>query len=116
MSSLLKSIPLSVVVSNNQFVLKSVAPRYHYEDGKRTDNVAGYTYRLVNTESFDTFTVSVPHSVPVVTTEALQAANEAKQHILVELDGATVTPYYSERTHSVEDSIKAVGIRRVSAK
>ncbi len=116
MSSLLKSIPLSVVVSSNQFVLKSVTPRYRYENNKRTDTVEAYSYRLVNTDSFDTFTVSVPHSVPVVTQEALQAANEAGQHILVELEDATITPYYSERTHSVEDSIKAAGIKRLIAK
>lgn len=116
MSSLLKCIPLSLVVSDNQFVLKSVAPRYRFEDGKRTDKVDGYTYRLVSTETFDTFTVSVPHSNPVMTPEALRAATEAGQHILVELEDAVVTPYYSERTRSVEDSIKAAEIRRVGAK
>lgn len=114
--TILKNIPLETVCSGNQFVLKSVAPRYRFEDGKRTDKVDGYTYRLVSTETFDTFSVTVSQSSPVISEEALRASNEAGQHVFVELEDATITPYFSERTHSVEDSIKAVGIRRVGAK
>ena len=114
--TVLQKIPLTVVVSSNQFVLKGVSPRYTYTDGKRTETIEAFSYKLVDPESFDTFTVSVAHTVPVVTPEALRGANEAGQHILVELEEATITPYYSERTHTIEDSIKAAEIRRVGAK
>lgn len=114
--TILKNVPLATITSTNRFVLRSVTPRYRYEDGKRTDKVDGYTYRLVSTETFDTFGVTVSQSSPVISEEALRASNEAGQHVFVELEDATITPYFSERTHSVEDSIKAVGIKRLSAK
>lgn len=116
MPTILKIVPLSMFLTLFTFVLKGVTPRYRYADNKRTDEIEGYVYRVVSTETYDTFNVFVPHGTPVVSADDLKIANEQGNHILVEIEDATITPYYSERTNSVEDSIKASSIRLVNGK
>lgn len=113
MSSICKNIPLSQLIGEyGAFVLKEIRPSYHYEAGKKTDQLEGYTYVVVNPDSFDRFTVKDSHTTPVVTPEILKANNDVGKHVYVEIEGATVTPYVS-KSGSIEDSIKITSIKRV---
>ncbi len=111
MPSIVKNAPLRHFIPTPEFIVKDVAPRYNYVDGKRTDSIIGHSYRLVNVESYDLITVLVEGTKPVITVDDLRTINEAGEKVVVEISGATVTPYYSVRTKSVEDSIKATGIK-----
>ena len=58
-----------------------------------------------NTDAFEKIREYLDQNKPLLTeTEELQ---EAGERIFVEFENAIVKPYYSERTHSIEDSIKA---------
>lgn len=114
MASMLKNVSMDGYQPDPTYVLKRVTPKYVYEDGNRTEKLEGYSYRVVNCSSYDTFTITVNHKKPVISQEALQEAAEDGKTVIVEVTGATVTPYLSTRTQSIEDSIKATDIRLVT--
>lgn len=113
MGSIVKGARLTDFMSDPTFVLKGISPRYKYENNARTEQLLGYNYRVVNRSSFDTIIVTVNQATPIISLERMQEADDADENIIVEITGATVTPYYSERTKSVEDSIKATSIKLV---
>lgn len=114
--TILKNIPLDIVLKDAQFVLKSVRPRYAYKGEQRSEEIEGFSYTLVDTVSFETLTITVlGQKTPAVSAEELSAANEAGEHIFVKPVNAVVTtPYINNRTKSIEDSIKATSISRVA--
>ena len=52
-------------------------------------------------------------STPLLTPERLEELQEAGERIFVEFENAVVKPYFNERTHSIEDSIKADAVTLV---
>ena len=89
---------------------------FRYENGAKTDEVQGYKYLVTNTGSFEQIEVFVPGNKPLLTPEKLEELQEAGERIFVEFENAIVKPYYSERTHSIEDSIKADAVHLVETK
>lgn len=119
MSSIIsnKTISLDSVVSEPVNILKNVNLRYKYEDGKKTDSVAGYVYEVVNSKTLDTFSVLVEGSKkPIVTNDEILAKNDEDEHIFVEFENARLKVYYSTSTKRIEDSIKADGVHIVETK
>lgn len=98
---------LAFFFKTNQFYLLTVAPRYAYKDGKRLNEIIGYLYTVVNTETYETISVFVEQSTPLISQQELEELKDSGKKIFVQFDNAVVKPYYSERTHSIEDSIKA---------
>ena len=119
MSSILlnKNIYLESVVPEPVNILKSVNVRYQYENGKRTDTIAGHVYEVVNSKTLDTFNVLVEGSKkPIVTNDEIFAKNDEDMHIFVEVENARLRLYYSTVTNKIEDSIKADGVHIVETK
>lgn len=119
MSSILlnKNIYLESVVPEPVNILKSVNVRYQYENGKRTDTIAGHVYEVVNSKTLDTFNVLVEGSKkPIVTNDEIFAKNDEDMHIFVEFENARLRLYYSTVTNKIEDSIKADGVHIVETK
>ena len=114
--TILNKIPLKTVMPSQQFILKGVTSRYKYNEGERTENIIGYVYRLVNMDTYDSINVLVEQMSPVISAEDLKMANEAGQKVVVEIDGATITPYYSLQTKSIEDSVRATSIKIIQTK
>ena len=86
---------------------------FRYENGTKTEEVQGHKYLVTNTDSFEQIEIFVPGNKPLLTPEKLEELQEAGERIFVEFENAIVKPYYSERTHSIEDSIKADAVHLV---
>lgn len=115
MGSLITRIILELIsiLPETVYVLLDISPRYAYENNARTDKIIGYVYTAVNTESFDTIKVFVEQAKPLMPSDELRTMREQSQQVLVEFENAVVKPYYSDRTKSIEDSIKADAVHMV---
>lgn len=115
MASLLvkRLFALKDLISEPVYYCNSIRVVFHYENGTKTDEIQGYKYRASNVHTFDQVEVFVAGSKPLLTPERLEELQEAGERIFVEFDNAVVKPYYSERTHSIEDSIKADAVTLV---
>lgn len=111
--SILKKVPLQVILSEPTFILRAVTTRCKYNGSERTDEIIGFVYNAVNTGNFDTINVFVEQKKPVITDEQLQEKRDSGENVLVEFTNGIVRPYYSERTKSIEDSIKADAVHIV---
>lgn len=113
--SLVFSKPLSLEVFEEEpvYYLNQVMPRFRYLDGKRTDECLGYVYTVTNTETYLQIQIFVEQAQPLITPEELEELHLEGKKIFVEFIDATVRPYYSERTKTIEDSIKARDVKQV---
>lgn len=82
-------IALEDIYPAGKYIVKSVYPVYTYENNKKTDNICGYKYRLVDTSLYETFDVKVDGKNPIVTSEVLKNSGP----IWVSLEGAVIKPY-----------------------
>ena len=89
---------------------------FRYENGTKTEEVQGHKYLVTNTDTFEQIEVFVAGSTPLLTPERLEELQESGERVFVEFENAVVEPYYSERTHSIEDSIKADAVHLVETK
>ena len=89
---------------------------FRYENGTKTEEVLGHKYLVTNTDTFEQIEVFVAGSTPLLTPERLEELQESGERVFVEFENAVVKPYYSERTHSIEDSIKADAVHLVETK
>lgn len=100
-------IPLDVLLTDSKFILRSVVPRFKYENGKKTDTVEGYVYDVVNASTFDDMRIVVPGTIPVMTNEEIVLLRESGTSVQLEFANATVQVYVNSSTHHLEESIKA---------
>ena len=89
---------------------------FRYENGTKTEEVQGHKYLVTNTDTFEQIEVFVAGSTPLLTPERLEELQESGERVFVEFENAVVKPYYSERTHSIEDSIRADAVHLVETK
>ena len=89
---------------------------FRYENGTKTEEVQGHKYLVTNTDTFEQIEVFVAGSTPLLTPERLEELQESGERVFFFFLNAVVKPYYSERTHSIEDSIKADAVHLVETK
>ncbi len=108
-------IPLESIVEEKVYLLLDFSPTYEYdsENNKRTDKLNGYAYVLVNTNSFDKFTVKIKEKKPLMNHDALIEKREKGEKVFVELTDATVRAYWSSVNKEYLDSFKASGLSLV---
>ena len=90
--------------------------RHEYQDGEKTDKIAGIVYTVTGAKSYDQFDILVKETQPIITSEQLEELKEKDEKLLVTFDNAIVKPYYNERMKSIQDSIKADSIHIVPKK
>lgn len=110
------TLPLETIIPPPVYYLNSVSVRFRYVNGQKTDQIAGYVYTATNTETFDQIHVLVEQDKPLITPESLNELQQEGKKVFVGFDNAVIKPYYSERTKSLEDSIKADAVRRATDK
>ena len=98
---------LAIWEKKGRYLLRGVVPTYHYEAGKRTDEITGHKYQVVSLETFDCYWVSIPHLKPVITADELKKLWDMGEKPVVELKNATIRAYFSTKTQSYLDSCKA---------
>ncbi len=101
-----KELPLEPVIRYAPIWLVNIAPWKQYVDGKRTDVQLGYSYTVVETNTFEKFTVKVAGTTPLLTDEQLASA---KDRITVKFEDAICKPYRNANGN-YELSITAKGI------
>lgn len=70
---------------DSNFMLMGVQPFYEYSDGKKTTNLLGYKYDVVEDKSYERFTVKIESKEPVITAEDLA---KSKSRVFVEFDNS----------------------------
>lgn len=76
-----KRIPLTNIIGTDVFVALTILPVYRYVDGKRTDEVNGYKYDVVDEIKYDRYSIKV-QGEPLMSNEELQAMREHEKVIL----------------------------------
>lgn len=107
---------LNGIVAEPVYYCHGVRIIFRYENGTKTEEVQGHKYLVTNTDTFEQIEVFVAGSTPLLTPERLEELQESGERVFVEFENAIVKPYYSERTHSIEDSIKADAVHLVETK
>ena len=54
-----KRIPLTNIIGTDVFVALTILPVYRYVDGKRTDEVIGWRYDVVDEIKYDRYSIKV---------------------------------------------------------
>lgn len=112
-----KGIPFEVIYKGKDFILVGIEPFYQYADGKRTDQLAGYRYEVVETADFDKIKVKIKgQDKPIMTSERLQEIRESGEKVVVQFTKAVNTLYLNRTLNSVEDSFSADSIQLVENK
>lgn len=115
-SKILKMIfHLNEIIFEPVYYLNHISIRMKYENRQRTDEVAGYVYLVTNTDTFDQISVFVEQKKPLLEPEKLEELQNKGEKVFVEFENAVLKPYYSERTKSLEDSIKADNVTLVKS-
>lgn len=79
-----------------EFILTDVRNRYKYDENRnRTEVVEAVVYTVIELNSFSTFDVKVPATVPVITQEDLEQAEE-RVFVEIPLEETFVRPYKME--------------------
>lgn len=111
-----RKILLDMILGNADLILLAIAPDYAYEDGKRTDNVSGMKYTVVETNNFDKFTVKIKGQLkPLMEQEELEAHQENGEQVFVRFINCVDKLYVknSGNVQTLEDSFSADGIELV---
>lgn len=104
---------LKGIIAEPVYYCNNIRVVFRYANSTKTDEVLGHKYLVTNTDTYEQIEVFVAGTKPLLSPEKLEELQEAGERVFVEFDNAVVKPYYSEWTHSIEDSIKADGIHLV---
>lgn len=108
--------PLEVFLKEKNYYLNGITVRKEYVNNERTNEVLGHVYTATNTDTYDQIHVFVEGKKPLIEPDKLQQAQEDGERIFVEFENAVIRPYYSERTKSIEDSIRASGVKLIETR
>ena len=91
----IKSIrfPLENLYPSGRYILKEVSTVYEFVDSKKTGNIQGTRYTVVDLDSLDKFDVKVPSTNAVITASQLK---QTEEHTFVSFSNALVCPYRIE--------------------
>ena len=67
---------LTELYPTGRYVLKEVAKKFEYKDGKMTDKVAGYDYTVAEISTYDNLTVRVAGLTPLIDPAELEKSGK----------------------------------------
>lgn len=109
-----KEIPLYIIDHEMVFILLGLKVIKEYDtDGKPTENITGFRYTVVNTDSFEKYEIKVEGTKPLISAELLAEKRENGEKVYVEFENATLKMYWNSRLNAYADSFKADGIHFV---
>ena len=76
-------------------VLNDIRVSYKSENGKKTDEIETVRYDVINPDTFETFTIKVDGSAPVISPENFDT-EEKKIYIEIPVDKVIIKPYKIE--------------------
>ena len=110
-----REIPLRLIEPELVFILlrMKVIPEYD-QNNRPTDNIIGYSYEVVNTDSFEKYNVKVLGQKPLMSPEELQERRDQGEKIAVEFENATIKMYWNKQLNSYADTFSADSISLVT--
>ena len=103
-----KRIPLTNIIGTDVFVALTILPVYRYVDGRRTDEVVGWRYDVVDEIKYDRYSIKV-QGEPLMSNEELQAMREHEK-VMLQFEKPSVYLYYNSQTKLYEDSYSAEAV------
>ena len=98
-----KLIPLPAIMEEPVFQILSLRPKYSYIEGKKTDELLGFNYEVVELIDFEKFNIFVPHKKPLIHPEKLVEAREGGSRLYVEFQNATLKQYVRYKNGNIDD-------------
>lgn len=106
-----KVVPMAVIETEQVYALLEIKKVYEYTgSSNKTNKVVGYAYTVANIASYEKYTFKVPHVVPLMPPEELQAHREMDEKVFVEFENASVKLYWSTYSNSYQESFTADNI------
>lgn len=115
-------IPFEVIFKDGVFVLLWIEQEVEYVDGKRTNNIIGTKYEVVDTLGFEKIKVKIKGQLePIISNEELQTMRDNGKKVAVEFINGVDTLYLktvnkgtASEKQTVEDSFSADDVKLVS--
>jgi hypothetical protein len=107
-----RTFPLGAVTPSPTFILLEIRPDYLYENGKPTNKLVGYRYKVGDPQLFEQFTVKVAQPAPLMTNEEL---SNATAMVYVRFINATARIYQNKGTGSLEFAFQADDVQLIGA-
>lgn len=110
-----KELPLRLIEPELVFILLGMKAIPEYDQNNRpTDNIIGYSYEVVNTDSFEKYTIKILGKKPLMSPEELQERRDQGEKIAVEFENATIKMYWNKQLNSYADTFSADSISIVT--
>lgn len=110
-----QEIPMRFIEPELIYMLLRINEIPEYDlNNKPTDNIVGYSYEVVNTDSFEKYKIKVLGKKPLMSPEELQKRRDQGEKIAVEFENATVKMYWNKQMNSYADTFSADGISLVT--
>lgn len=84
------NIPLNIIFKNDSYIILKTREAKEYVDGKATDNIIGYKYECVDTDSFEKFSVKILGNKPIISQDVIDGSAD---HIKVSFVNAFAKAY-----------------------
>lgn len=108
-----KELPLEVVGVDSTMMLLDIKPFNLYMDGKKSEQIGGYVYSVVEMFGFERLDIRVTQQVPLMEPETLKSKRLAGEKFYVEFTKATVKAYFNYDTKTVRETFRAVDVSLV---
>lgn len=108
-----KKIPLRDIFKKIDFICLEIEPMFEFVEGKRTEQIEGYRYTVVDTADFNRIKVKIRQPAPLMADDDLQQLRANGDTIFVVFENGYLMPYWSSKTQTIEDSFGAEGIHLV---
>lgn len=109
-------LPFITIETERVFLLRGMRAFYVYgEDGKPTDQIAGYVYECVNSDSLRWYKIKVAQQKPLMSPVELEKKLEAGEKICIEFLNAEVKAYWNSFHQCYMDTFRAEDVMRIDS-
>ncbi|MDD6303127.1 MAG: hypothetical protein PUA79_00660 [Lachnospiraceae bacterium] len=111
-----KWLQLVAIETERVFLLRGITPYYVYgDDGKPTDQIAGYVYECVNSDSLKWYKIKVAQQKPLMSPVELGKKLEAGEKICVEFLNAEIKAYWNSFHQCYMDTFRAEDVKLIDS-
>lgn len=111
-----KRLPLVVIETERVFLLRGIMPYFVYgDDGKPTDQIAGYVYECVNSDSLRWYKIKVAQQKPLMSPVELEKKLQAGEKIGIEFLNAEVKAYWNSFKQCYTDTFRAEDVMLIDS-
>ncbi|MCI6164004.1 MAG: hypothetical protein MR675_02260 [Lachnospira sp.] len=111
-----KWLQLVAIETERVFLLRGITPYYVYgDDGKPTDQIAGYVYECVNSDSLRWYKIKVAQQKPLMSPVELEKKLQAGEKIGIEFLNAEVKAYWNSFKQCYTDTFRAEDVMLIDS-